>query len=191
MKKKTIVTLLASATVCLALAGCSVGNTSTASAPQQTDSAQTTDAAQTTDTAQTTDAAQTAEAAPTVETEGEVNVVLDDGVEKYEGNWYDEIAGRGAMDIAPSGDGKYYIQVNWGSSAAETSVWTFTAIYDSASGDLVYDDGLYQDLLFDENGDETVTEEKSVHGVLHLTDDGKIEWTDSAFDSSEPSVFVK
>ena len=123
--------------------------------------------------------------------EGEVDVVLDEGIEKYEGNWYEEIAGRGYMEIAPSGDGKYYIQVSWGSSAFETAVWNFTAIYDNASGDLSYDAGSYQMLAFDEDGNETAEDEKDVHGVLHLTDEGKIEWTDSAYDSDEPSVFVK
>ena len=123
--------------------------------------------------------------------EGEVDVVLDEGIDKYEGSWYEEIAGRGSMEIGPMGDGKYYIEVNWGSSAAEMAAWRFTALYDNASGDLTYEDGSYQMITFDESGNETVTEEKSVHGVLHLNDEGKIEWTDSAYDSDEPSVFVK
>ncbi len=123
--------------------------------------------------------------------EGEVDVVLDEGIEKYEGSWYEEIAGRGSMEIGPMGDGKYYIEVNWGASAAEMAAWRFTALYDYESGDLTYDDGSYQMITFDESGNETVTEEKSVHGVLHLNDEGKIEWTDSAYDSDEPSVFVK
>ena len=123
--------------------------------------------------------------------EGEVDVAIDEGIDKYEGSWYEEIAGRGAMEIDPMGDGKYYIEVNWGSSASEMASWRFTALYDSASGDLTYEDGSYQVITFDENGNETVTEEKSVHGVIHLNDEGKIEWTDSAYDSDEPSVFVK
>ena len=183
MRKKEIVTMLISVTVCLALAGCgSNAGAATASQEAQTQEVQETAA----DTV-----AETVDASAGGETEGEVDVALDDGIDLYEGSWYEEIAGRGSMDISPSGDGKYYIEVVWGNSVAESAMWEFTAIYDSATGDLVYDDGDYKTVLFDENGDETVEEEKSVHGVLHLNDDGKIEWTDSAPDSSEPSIFVK
>ncbi len=123
--------------------------------------------------------------------EGETNIVLDDGIEVYEGSWHEEVAGRGSMEVEPSGNGKYYIQVDWGSSAWETATWIFTAIYDSETGDLYYDDGEYKLLEFSEDGSETVKDEKRVQGVIHATEDGKLEWTDSAFEDDEPSVFVR
>lgn len=192
MRKKEIVSMLAAAMVCLTFAGCG-SSTGADAASRKAESPQATETAQTAEVPQTVETTQAADAARATEeqAEGEVDVVLDAGIDKYEGSWHEEIAGRGSMDISPSGDGKYYIEVYWGGSVEEMDVWKFTAIYDSATGDLSYDDGSYQSLLFDENGDETVQDEKSVHGVLHLVSDNKLEWTDSAYDSSEPSVFVK
>ena len=182
--KKKIVTLLTSAAVLAMLAGCGSGEADASPSGVEVESIETTEEAPVKEEA-------SEEKNEEAETEGEVDVVLDEGIDKYEGSWYEEIAGRGSMEIGPMGDGKYYIEVNWGSSAAEMAAWRFTALYDDASGDLTYDDGSYQMITFDESGNETVTEEKSVHGVLHLNDEGKIEWTDSAYDSDEPSVFIK
>ena len=192
MKKRTITTILAAAMTCLVFAGC--GSSKAAdTASKEADSPKSVEVTATAEVTPTETAP--AEAAPAEVTpelpEGEVDVVLDEGIDKYEGSWFEEIAGRGSMEISPSGDGKYYVEVSWSSSAAEMSVWNFTAILDGASGDLVYDDGSYQSLLFDENGGETVTEEKSVSGVIHLVEENKLEWTDNAFGVTEPSVFVR
>ena len=122
-------------------------------------------------------------------TEGETGLQAEDGGEKFAGTWAEEIAGRGFMEVMPSGNGKYYVTVDWSSSAAEKSAWNFTAIYDSETGDLTYDDGTYRVLLFDENGGEEVKEEKSVKGKLHM-EDGKILWTDSVNGETDPSTFI-
>ncbi len=192
--KKKMVTLLASAAVLAMLAGCGSSESNEAPSGVEIEKIETTEE---TPVKEETSEEKIEEEKPEEgkpeesEPEGEVDVVLDEGIEKFEGSWNEEIAGRGSMEIGPMGDGKYYIEVNWGSSAAEMAAWRFTALYDSESGDLTYDDGSYQMITFDEDGNENVTEEKSVHGVLHLNDEGKIEWTDSAYDSDEPSVFVK
>jgi hypothetical protein len=192
--KKNIVTLLLSAAVIATLVGCGSSDAGTAPAGVEKESI----TAAKEEPAKEAAAEEKSEAENVGETtsentapEGEVDVVLDEGIEKYEGSWHEEIAGRGSMEIGPMGDGKYYIEVNWGSSAFEMAAWRFTALYDYESGNLTYDDGSYQVITFDESGNETVTDEKSVHGVLHLNDEGKIEWTDSAYDSDEPSVFIK
>ncbi len=189
MKKTVIVTMLASATAFLMLTGC--GNSAAASsAPQVTDSAQT---AQTEASAPATDTEQAADAAPasTETPAGGADASSDDSTDKYAGDWYEEIAGRGTMEITSSGDGKYDVEVTWGDSAAETDEWHITATLDSSSGDLTYDDGSWQQVLYDDNGNGTVEDQKTVKGVLHLTDDGKLEWTDNAYDTSDPSVFVR
>ncbi len=192
--KKNIVTLLLSAAVIATLVGCGSSDAGTAPAGVEKESI----TAAKEEPAKEAAAEEKSEAENVGETtsentapEGEVDVVLDEGIEKYEGSWHEEIAGRGSMEIGPMGDGKYYIEVNWGASASEMAAWRVTALYDYESGDLTYDDGSYQMITFDESGNETVTEEKSVHGVLHLNDEGKIEWTDSAYDSDEPSIFIK
>lgn len=123
------------------------------------------------------------------EEEGETGLALDDGIGLYSGNWVEETAGRGYMEIEPSGDGKYYVTASWGNTAADKASWQFTAIYDAETGDLSYDEGSFREIHFDEDGSEEVTGEKSVQGTLHY-EDGKILWTDNAYESDEPSVFV-
>jgi hypothetical protein len=117
---------------------------------------------------------------------------IDEGGSVYIGNFYEEIAGRGYMTITENGSG-YHIQCNWSSSAAEMAAWDIDAIYNSDTGDLTYSDGTYKNILFDEEGNDTVTEERTVSGVLSMNDEGtKLLWTDNAFDENpEPSTFVK
>lgn len=170
MKAKFVV-LLATATMLTMLAGCGSSNTGAAPSGSETENIET-----------------TAEA-PVAETATEEKA--DEGSEKYVGSWHEEIAGRGSIEISPIGDGKYSVEANWANSASEMAAWSITATYDAASGDLTYDDGSYQTLEFDSEGNDTVLEEKSVQGVLHLNDEGKIEWTDNAYESDEPSIFVK
>ena len=121
--------------------------------------------------------------------DGETGLALDEAINIYSGKWSEEIAGRGYMEIEPSGNGQYYVTVTWSSSAAEKALWTFTAIYDRETGSLVYDDGRFQNIRFNEDDSEEVLEEKSVKGVLDFKD-GKIFWTDSADGSDKPSVFI-
>ncbi|MBQ7679322.1 MAG: hypothetical protein IJT34_05685 [Butyrivibrio sp.] len=108
------------------------------------------------------------------------------------GNWYEEIAGRGYMTITAAGDSAH-IQVNWSGSASEMSCWQISAQVDAATGDLVYDNGTYQTITFDEDGNDTVTEERPVQGRLTLAEDGqKLSWVDNAFEEDpDPSVFIK
>lgn len=186
MKNKKLVTFMASVAFSVMLIGCGNSNTNSVTMEKVSTATQAEATAQ-----QDTTSPESSDSKTTKETEGETGVALDEGIEKYQGNWHEEIAGRGSMEISPSGDGKYLIDVTWGSSAFESAHWNFTALYDSSTGDLSYDDGTYQVITFDEDGTDSVTEEKSVHGTLHLTDEGKIEWTDSADGYNEASVFVK
>ena len=111
--------------------------------------------------------------------------------DKYLGNFYEEIAGRGYMTISKEGD-IYKIQCNWGSSAFESACWMIDATYEDSTGDLVYDNGNFQVLTFSEEDlGGTVTEERSVSGRLHMADtNDKLEWTDNAYEG-DPSVFIK
>ena len=59
-------------------------------------------------------AAETADAGTEGQTEDPVGAL-------YTGTWVDEIAGRAYMVISPASDGTYDVEINWSSSAAETS----------------------------------------------------------------------
>ena len=127
MKKRTITTILAAAMTCLVFAGC--GSSKAAdTASKEADSPK---SVEVTATPEVTPAETTpAEAAPDEVTaelpEGEVDVVLDEGIDKYEGSWFEEIAGRGSMEISPSGDGKYYIFRDGKYTGAYTDETRFT-----------------------------------------------------------------
>ena len=128
-------------------------------------------------------------AEPAEET-GETGVVVDEDIDAlYAGTWAEEHAGRGNMEIMPSGDGKYYIEARWPGSATVIATWYFTAIYMPDTGDLSYDDGAYEVTTYDSDGNGEITEEGRVHGTIHAVD-GKIEWTDSLA-GEEPAVFIR
>ena len=94
------------------------------------------------------------------------------------GNWQDEISQRASMVIAENDDGSYDIKVTWGSSAFETSTWEIHGAYDTVSGMLSYDDGVYTVHTFDEQGSETVSEEVTTAGAF-LKEGDKLRWNDS------------
>ena len=145
-----------------------------------------------------TEAVTEAETVPTgAETETAAEDHGEDAAEKtandenvFVGGWHEEIAGRGNMEITDDGDNKYRVLVSWGSSAFESAHWEFTAVLEEETGDLVYEDGDYMLLTVSEEGEESRSDEKKVSGRMHIAD-GKMEWTDSAYDNTEPSVFVK
>ena len=55
------------------------------------------------------------------------------------GNWAEKSVGRGTIAISARADGRYDVQINWSSSAAEMNVWTMTA-RPAASHMLRYED---------------------------------------------------
>ena len=107
------------------------------------------------------------------------NVMQDfSGEMELAGNWQDEISQRASMVIAENGDGSCDIKVTWGSSAFETSIWQIHGAYDTVSGMLSYEDGVYTVHTFDEQGNETVSDEETTEGAF-LKEGDKLRWNDS------------
>ena len=133
-----------------------------------------------------TAAAETADAGAEGQTEDPVGAL-------YTGTWVDEIAGRAYMVISPASDGTYDVEINWSSSAAETSAWRINAAIDRRNGNLVYEDGTYQALMFNEDGEAEVVEEKKVNGFF-IYAEGSVHWTDSVEHADAPedsTTFVR
>ncbi len=107
----------------------------------------------------------------------------------FAGSWAEEITGRGYLDITAETDGSYTIDVTWGNSAAEKAIWHISAVFDGT--DLVYDNGEYYVLLYDEQGNESITDSRSSSGSFHLN--GEIlEWTDNAaIEEGSTSTFIR
>lgn len=118
------------------------------------------------------------------------NEVLSDFTGKMDlaGSWQDEISKRATMDVTANEDGSYDIVINWAGSATEKAVWQIHGTYDEVSGMLSYEDGQYSIHTWDENNNETVSEEAVTKGVL-MKEGEKLRWQDSK--NSEDGVFVK
>lgn len=150
--KKILVMLLALAMI-FVFAAC--GNSEDAAdTGAQTDTAETDTAeadASEADTAET-DAAET-DAEETAEEDG----YIDD--EPYFpdiiGDWQDRVSQRATLSVLSEENGRYEMEISWGSSATERRVWHFTGIYDPDSQTWTYDDCVCVDKIADSSGSET------------------------------------
>ena len=104
------------------------------------------------------------------------------------GSWQDEISKRATMDVTANEDGSYDIVINWAGSATEKAVWQIHGTYDEVSGMLSYQDGQYSIHTWDENNNETVSDEEVTTGAL-MKEGEKLRWQDSK--NSEDGLFVK
>lgn len=104
------------------------------------------------------------------------------------GSWNDEVSKRATMDVTANEDGSYDIVINWGGSATEKAVWQIHGTYDEVSGMLSYEDGRYSIHTWDENDNETVSDEEVTKGAF-MKEGEKLRWQDSK--NSEDGVFVK
>ena len=114
-----------------------------------------------------------------------------DGSEQAEyafaGSWQDEISRRASMDVTQDG-GRVEILVHWGGSATEAASWQISGEYDPETGALTYRDAKYSVIAWDENGNDTIIEEKTSSGAF-TWEDGKLRWKDSLNEGE--GLFVK
>ena len=118
------------------------------------------------------------------------NEILSDFTGKMDlaGSWQDEISKRATMDVTANEDGSYDIVINWAGSATEKAVWQIHGTYDEVSGMLSYEDGQYSIHTWDENDNETVSDEEVTKGAF-MKEGEKLRWQDSK--NSEDGLFVK
>ena len=92
------------------------------------------------------------------------------------------------MDVEKFETGTYHILVHWSSGAKEASIWEISGTYDETSGMLSYENGNYTVHTWDENDNETISEEGVTKGVL-MKEGDKLRWSDSK--NEEDCLFVK
>ncbi len=107
----------------------------------------------------------------------------------YSGTYAESYAGRGIMTITAEGDW-YCIEVNWAGSAAEKGRWLFHGNFDE-NGYLAYSDCYKQHCVYDEDGNETITEEYTNGSGSIQYSNGSITWADAQEDIANGSTFVK
>ncbi|WP_026528884.1 hypothetical protein [Butyrivibrio sp. VCD2006] len=98
-------------------------------------------------------------------------------VQSFEGQYY---AGRGNLSITAQNDGRYLIEVWWGSSAAEHSEWVMNGEYDESSKTITYNDCVKHDFELGEDGEiirDDIAYENGT-GSIQIVDDNTINWTD-------------
>ena len=104
------------------------------------------------------------------------------------GSWQDEVSQRASMDIEQAGTGTCHILIHWASGAKEASTWEISGTYDETSGMLSYENGNYTVHTWDENDNETISEEEVTKGTL-MKEGDKLRWSDSK--NEEDGLFVK
>ena len=112
------------------------------------------------------------------------------GLDAFIGNWYEQIAGRGLMTVTADGD-KAVFNVEWANSASEVYRWEFAG-YVNEEGVIEYTDGRKYSAVFDQTGNETVSELSATNsGSVRIDENGDLLWIDDESAYTEGSVFVK
>lgn len=106
------------------------------------------------------------------------------------GSYADRVGQRARLDILCDGDEGAIVVISWANSAFETVYWTFTGDYDMESNTISYKDCVKEIITFNDDGDaavETVYENGT--GLLTVTEEWDILWTDDAENAGEGCVF--
>lgn len=109
----------------------------------------------------------------------------------FSGDWWDINSQRCNMTITQGEDGTFYVSVNWGSSAWETTQWTLSGRYDGTAGAIVYSNCTETDYVYDDAGHETASVAYTDGtGKLYLAG-GYVYWEDDKFDRSSECCFER
>lgn len=109
----------------------------------------------------------------------------------YEGAWYDTYSGRCHMTISTDDYYKFYVEIDWGSSAWDNTHWSMSGFYDDEIGGIVYGNGCEVNQHWDDND---VMQEETVYtggtGVISQKD-GCIYWQDDVENIGVDSIFER
>lgn len=108
------------------------------------------------------------------------------------GEYQDETSQRAMMTITPEGEeGHYVVNIDWGSSAWETTIWEFEGDFDRDAGMLSYKKCTKYELYLDENDKQ---QEKVIYddgtGALMYYEDG-FHWEDKKENAGKDCHFIK
>ena len=103
--------------------------------------------------------------------------------------WADD---RASLEVIPEED-CYRVLILWGSSAWETTEWTYTCEYDAENDRLVADHVICANIVYDDDGNETrtVVLDEDCEAVFALNEEGKIVITNAADVTLEGKAFER
>ena len=103
---------------------------------------------------------------------------VDSELDAYIGEWREEFAGRGVMTVKRSvGVDKVDVAVRWPGSAFDAGIWSITARL-AANGSLVYDNGIYAVVEYDEEGNGTIAfQSDDESGNISVNKSGRLIWS--------------
>lgn len=111
-------------------------------------------------------------------------------LDAFIGSWYEQIAGRGLMTVTADGE-KAVFNVEWSNSASEVYRWEFAGTVNE-EGVIEYTDGRKYSAVFDQAGNETISElSDSNTGSVRIDENGDLLWIDDESAYKEGSVFVR
>lgn len=101
--------------------------------------------------------------------------------------WMDD---RASLEVIPEED-CCRVLILWGSSAWETTEWTYTCDYDAENDRLVAVHMICANVVFDDEGNETrtVVLDQDCETVFALNEEGKIVITEAADETLEGKAF--
>ncbi|MBQ3879478.1 MAG: hypothetical protein II727_04180 [Oscillospiraceae bacterium] len=117
---------------------------------------------------------------------------LDERLDQFLGVWYESVAGRAEVVIEWTPvPGRVKIRASWPESAAVRDFWEMVGVLDDG-GQLVYEDGSWEQIEFDENGESYTTDSRwGENGWFYINGEGNLCWHDAVQDYDEDSVFIK
>ena len=107
----------------------------------------------------------------------------------YGAVWQDD---RASLEVVAEGDG-FKVLIIWGSSAWETTEWTYACYFDEETQSLKAIGVICDDVVFDDNGNETRTNrlDQECATVFALNEDGQVVITDAVDEQLEGKVFTR
>ena len=116
-------------------------------------------------------------------------------IEVYEGTYVEETAGRGVITLTVDASKRCWFHVRWPSSASEVAEWDFNCYYDD-NGGFPYENGVKTVTTYDEDGNETVTEENTKCAGCIIVDQAQdgtyaFRWNEENEKIADGCVFVK
>ena len=102
--------------------------------------------------------------------------------------WMDD---RASLEVIPEGDG-YKVLILWASSAWETTEWTYACEYEPEEDRLVAISMICDDVVYDENGNETRTTvaDQECETVFAPNENGELVITNAADEQLEGKAFT-
>ncbi len=176
-KYAALITVLMLAAVMVLMAGCThinlnLGNGGSESKPKEQASA---------------------DSGSVIDTEEEVlNKVVPPEDFEPAGEYQDETSERAMMTITHEGEEDHYqVEISWGSSAFETTIWEFDGNFDPEGGMISYDNCAKYELKLDEDGYQQETAiYKNGKGALLYYEDGW-HWDDKKENAGKDCHFIK